>query len=401
MTTVALPAFLLGHHPTKKIVCVSYSHELATKHAIDCRAVMQSDWYQRLFPMTRIGEKNTEMDFMTTQRGGRFATSVGGTLTGRGGDLFVIDDPQKPDEAMSEASRTRANAWFELTLISRLNDKQKSAIVMVMQRLHVDDVAGLVLEKGGWSHLDIPAIADEEQTFRLYSGGTQHRKVGDLLDPKREPQHVLDELKASMGTMAFSAQYLQRPVPLAGNLIKGSWFRFYDQAPRIEETDFLVISWDTAMKADQLADHSVGTIWLVRGQTSYLLDLVRDKFEFPALKRAVLSTRQRFPSANILIEDKGSGMSLIQQLRAENIGVISIKALDDKITRLYATTPMFEAGSVLFPKQAPWLDELINELLAFPNYRHDDQVDSISQALSWIRKRLSIQPSYMFIDEVY
>jgi len=139
----------------------------------------------------------------------------------------------------------------------------------------------------------------------------------------------------------------------------------------------------------------------VRGQTSYLLDLVRDKFEFPALKRAVLSTRQRFPSANILIEDKGSGMSLIQQLRAENIGVIAIKVLDDKITRLYATTPMFEAGSVLFPKQAPWLDELINELLAFPNYRHDDQADSLSQALSWIRKRLSIQPSYMFIDEVY
>ena len=173
MTTVALPAFVLGHDPTKKIVCVSYSHELATKHAIDCRAVMQSDWYQRLFPMTRIGEKNTEMDFRTTQRGGRFATSVGGTLTGRGGDLFVIDDPQKPDEAMSEASRTRANAWFESTLMSRLNDKQKSAIVMVMQRLHVDDIAGLVLEKGGWSHLDIPAIADEEQTFRLYSGGAQ------------------------------------------------------------------------------------------------------------------------------------------------------------------------------------------------------------------------------------
>jgi len=201
--------------------------------------------------------------------------------------------------------------------------------------------------------------------------------------------------------MAFSAQYLQRPVPLAGNLIKSSWFRFYDQAPRIEGTDFLVISWDTAMKADQLADHSVGTIWLVRGQTSYLLDLVRDKFEFPALKRAVLLTRQGFPSANILIEDKGSGMSLIQQLRAENIGVIAIKVLDDKITLLYATTPMFEAGSVLFPKQAPWLDELINELLAFPNYRHDDQADSLSQALSWIRKRLSIQPSYMFIDEVY
>ena len=252
--------------------------------------------------------------------------------------IFSSSTIRKSRTRHVEASRTRANAWFELTLMSRLNDKQKSAIVMVMQRLHVDDVAGLVLEKGGWSHLDIPAIADEEQTFRLYSGGTQHRKIGDLLDPKREPQHVLDELKASMGTMAFSAQYLQRPMPLAGNLIKGSWFRFYDQAPRIEETDFLVISWDTAMKADQLADHSVGTIWLVRGQTSYLLDLVRDKFEFPALKRAVLSTRQRFPSANILIEDKGSGMSLISSSFAPRTSASSQSRR--WTTRSRASTPL-------------------------------------------------------------
>ena len=225
--SVAFPAFLLGQDPTKKIICVSYSGDLAAKHAADFRTVMESDFYKRIFPETRISpRKNTEFETQTTRRGFRYATSVGGTLTGRGGNVVILDDPMNPKQAMSETSRTNVMEWFKGTLLSRLNMKTEDAIIVVMQRLHVDDLVGNLLEQDGWEHLDIPAIAQEPQRIPLGGGRFYERKVGDVLDPVREPQHVLDELKAAMGTMDFAAQYLQRPVPLEGNLIKREWLRF-------------------------------------------------------------------------------------------------------------------------------------------------------------------------------
>src|ERR1044072_5193328 len=155
-----------------------------------------------------------------------------------------------------------------------------------------------------------------------------------------------------MGWRAFSAQYQQNPIPAEGNLIRREWLRYYEQAPAVGPNDMLVISWDTAMKAEQLSDYTVGTMWLVKGNTCYLLDLMRAKLAFPQLKRAVLSARAKWPGASILVEDKGSGTSLIQQLREEHVSVISVKAVEDKITRLFATQPMFESGSVVFPKNA-------------------------------------------------
>jgi hypothetical protein len=146
--TVALPAFLLGQDPTKRIICVSYSNELATKHAIDFRAVISSAWYRRIFPRTAVSrEKDTQFETMTTARGFRFATSLGGTLTGRGADLIVLDDPQKPEEALSEAQRNSAGQWFDTTLLSRLDSKSEGAVMIVMQRLHEDDLAGACLQR--------------------------------------------------------------------------------------------------------------------------------------------------------------------------------------------------------------------------------------------------------------
>ena len=159
--SVAFPAFLLGHDPAKKIVCASYSEELAVKHARDFRAVVNAPWYRRIFPAMRISsEKNTELETVTIRRGGRLATSVGGTLTGRGGNLIVLDDAIDPKQAMSEASRKSVMQWFQNTLLSRLNLKSEDVIIIVMQRLHVDDLVGVLLEQGGWHHLNLPAIAD-------------------------------------------------------------------------------------------------------------------------------------------------------------------------------------------------------------------------------------------------
>ncbi|HET7378219.1 MAG TPA: phage terminase large subunit, partial [Anaerolineae bacterium] len=173
-------------------------------------------------------------------------------------------------------------------------------------------------------------------------------------------------------------------IPAEGNLIKRDWLKYYQTPPARQPRDMIVISWDTAMKATELADYSVGTIWHVQDGKSYLLDLVRGRYDYPDLKRAVVNTKKRWPDGHLLIEDKGSGTSLIQDLQRDGIPVIAIKPEGDKVTRLFANQAQFEGGAVYFPETANWLPDLVFELLGFPQVRHDDQVDSIAQALTWI-----------------
>src|ERR1700724_2168910 len=202
--SVALPAYLLGQDPTKRIICVSYSADLAIKHAIDFRAVVTSEWYRRIFPRAAVSrEKDTQFETMTTARGFRFATSLGGTLTGRGADLIVLDDPQKPEEALSEAHRNSAGQWFDTTLLSRLDSKSEGAVVMVMQRLHEDDLAGRLLEKGGWEHLKIAAIAEQEERITVGRRRIHKRTAGTVIDSRRESLEELEHLRESMGEVFF------------------------------------------------------------------------------------------------------------------------------------------------------------------------------------------------------
>jgi predicted phage terminase large subunit-like protein len=388
-TSVALPAYILGLDPTKRIICVSYSQELAVKHANDCRIVMNSLWYKRAFPHTRIDPgKNTETEFMTTQRGFRLSTSVGGTLTGRGGDLIIIDDPIKPADAMSDTTRQRLIDWYGTTLLSRLDDKENGAIILVMQRLHVGDLAGHLLDGGGWQHLNLPAIAEIEQSIETGPGRFHTRKVGDLLHPARESRQTLDAMKVAMGSATFSAQYQQSPIPPGGHMIDWNWFRWFEPNSELAVDD-VVISWDTAMKATELADYSVGTVWGRKGDLYYLVDLIRVRLDYPALRRKVIEVydRWRWQSPTILIEDAGSGTSLHQDLYEQNIPAMAIKPEGDKIMRMSAQTAKIESGAVHLPKGALWLDDLRSEVLAFPNGIHDDQVDSISQALNWMSSR--------------
>jgi len=385
--SVALPAYLLGKDPTMRIICVSYSAELAIKHALDFRLVLGSEWYRRVFPKTVVSrEKDTQFETMTTARGYRFATSLGGTLTGRGADLIVLDDPQKPEEALSEALRNSAGQWFDTTLLSRLDSKSEGAVVMVMQRLHEDDLAGRLFAKGGWEHLKIAAVAEQDESVRVGPRRLHKRMAGTVIDPRRESLEDLDRLKQSMGELFFSAQYQQEPIPLAGNLIKADWFKHYDTAPTFNGNDLLVISIDTAMKGAPSADYSVATVWLARGENAYLLDLWRERVDYPELRRAVHRLNEKYSTAVLLIEDKGSGTSLIQDLRSENRAPIPINPEGDKVTRLAAVSVQFESGAIWFPKSAPWLSSLKAELLGFPNVKFDDQVDSISQALSWMKR---------------
>ena len=158
LASVAFPAWCLGRNPSLQVLCVSYAQDLADKLARDCRRIVMSDWYQRLFP-TRLAPRHQAVsEFETTQQGSRLATSVGGVLTGRGADIIVIDDPLKPEEALSQAQRRSANEWFDHTLYSRLNDRQSGAIVLIMHRLHEDDLAGHVLTQEDWEVVRLPAI---------------------------------------------------------------------------------------------------------------------------------------------------------------------------------------------------------------------------------------------------
>jgi predicted phage terminase large subunit-like protein len=383
--SVAFPAYLLGRDPTKQIVAVSYSDVLAEHLALKCLEVMESPWYRAAFPGTRLARgRMRRADFATTRGGGRFSTSIGGTLTGRGGNIILIDDPHKPEDATSEVKRTAVLDWFKSTLLSRQNDPATSAIVLIQQRVHEEDLAGMLLASGGWTHLDLPAIAEEPQVIDLGRRGTLIRPSGHLLHPERLSQAVLDERRSELGSYLFAAQYQQRPAPLGGGLVKWNWFKTYLEPPIPASGDRIVQSWDTASKADEANDWSVCTTWRVRGRYAWLLDVHRVRLEFPELRRLIPALAGRWQAKLILIEEAGSGVQLLQDLR--HGGGHSIRGLvpkDDKPTRLLSVSHLIEGGQVAVPHDAPWLAEFQREVTLFPNGKYDDQVDSLTQFLRW------------------
>ena len=221
----------MGHDPTLTVVNVTYAQDLSEKFARDCRAVMTSPWYQSLFSTKLASSREPLAELATTSGGSRMATSVGGVLTGRGADVILIDDPLKPTDAMSESRRRAANDWFDSTLYSRLNDKAKGSIVIVMQRLHEDDLAGHVLRQGGWEVVSFPAIAEGDEHFAIETpfGPREFRRpAGEALAPEREPLATLSRIRATIGEMNFASQYQQAPAPAGGAMIKAAWFRRFD-----------------------------------------------------------------------------------------------------------------------------------------------------------------------------
>lgn len=381
--SVAYPAWLMGRNPRMKIIGVSYAQELATKFSREQRTLMQSAWYRQAFTKTSINPKKSgEAEFETTVGGFRLATSTGGILTGRGADLIIIDDPMKPQDALSDTLRSNANNWIDSTLMTRLDDKQKGQMVMIMQRLHEQDSTGHLLEKGGWLHRSFPAIAQDDEEWQLRNGKTITRAAGELLHKERETYAVLDDLRRDLGQMHFSAQYLQMPIPLAGNIVRREWFRRWDQGV-LPDSGQIVISVDAAMKEGANNDWTAITVWKKQKEKFYLIHLLREKMDYPRLRAALLAVRARFNARHILIEDTGTGTALIQQLKHERIACIGIKPNGGKVERMHSASIAFEQGMVFFPKEEPWLDSLERELLGFPATKHDDQVDSISQFLNW------------------
>ena len=394
--SIAFPAWLLGHNPAAQIICASYGQDLANTLAHNCRTLMSSAWYQNLFPTRLATKKQPVNDFYTTQNGFRMATSVGGVLTGRGGDFLIPDDPLKPEEAASDSQRKAVNDWYNHTLLTRLNDKRDGCIIIIMQRLHEDDLVGHVLGGGGWRVLRFPAIAEEDETYVIRSLGmsrTITRKAGEALHPEREPIEMLNQIRELQGEYHFAGQYQQAPAPLGGGMIKVEWFPRYNPATLPSKFDLVVQSWDTANKKTELSDFSVCTTWGVKEKHLYLLDVRRGRMGYPELKRIVREQYMAFQPRNVLIEDKASGTQLIQELINERFyAVTRYEPKMDKTMRLHSVTSLMENGMVHLPEKAAWLNEYLHELTTFPRGKHDDQADSTSQALDWVKQRSMAPP---------
>jgi predicted phage terminase large subunit-like protein len=390
--SVAFPLFIHCHDPRRRIICVSYSNELARKHSNDYRSVLETTWYRKLAPHTRVGLKDSEGEIGLTAHGFRLATSTNGTLTGRGGDIIIIDDPLKPADALSESKRTTANHWYTNTLRSRLDDPQNGTIIIVMQRVHIDDLTGYVLSgQEDWEVLSLPAIAESKQEVVVGENTRRMLQPGELIFPERMPEDHLETLRLELGSDVFAAQYQQTPVPPGGAMIKRAWVRQYTDPPAKPLRIFQ--SWDTALKGGPDNDWSVCTTWAEMWDFRwYLLHVWRERVNYPNLKAKVIELARTWKASQVLIEEAGTAIALLDELKYQVRGLTGIKPDMPKEARMSAVSAKFEAGQVFFPERASWLPELEAELFTFPGGRHDDQVDAISQAL----RHASASPVGMF-----
>lgn len=410
--SVALPAYILGHFPSESVICVSYADELSKKMAADCRRVMESEWYKRIFPFTRLAPSRREvMDFETTRGGGRYSSTVGGTLTGRGGNWLIIDDPIKPSDVNSDLIRNKVNDWYGNTLYSRLNDKKNGKILVIMQRTHEQDLTGYLLEsKAGFKQIRMPLVAIADEKWTCYKQLGRHKRrfcyqraAGEPLHPARDGLPEIERVKASMGGMAFSCQCQQDPLAPGGNIVKWEWFKRYrweELQQNVYSGEFSILqmmfSWDLAIKRGKENDYSVCICALRTDNGWYILEVKRWKLELPELvktgyaymeEKRSLFKRLRFGlSFKVLVEEAGCGIGFLQEIQrkyASNF-VLPVKPMEDKETRLRNVTPVLEAGRCFLPeKESTWEAGFKHEVLGFPHTKHDDQVDALSQLLEY------------------
>ncbi len=392
LASILWPAWDWTQRPWTRWVFSSYAQGLSTEFSVKRRRIIKDEWYQKDWgSIVRLHEdRDLKTDFENEQMGHMMTTSTDGTITGKGGDIIVIDDPQNPKMAESEAERKAANDHYSKTLVTRLNDKKKGAIVLLQQRLHKDDTTGLVLQEGTWQHLDVQAQAEKRRVYIFPV--TKEKKVvekDDFLQEEREGAAEFKAMQRSMGTRAHSAQYQQRPASETGNIWQRRWWKFYKVLPG--GFDVQIQSWDATFKETPGGSYVVGQCWGLRGSQKYLLAQTRARMDYPSTKRAIQSMTALWPRALAkLVEDKANGSALISDLCATIPGMIPVQPVGDKVVRANAVAPTIEAGDVWLPDPSicekdetdrPWIETYIEECAAFPEASTDDQVDATSQAL--------------------
>lgn len=399
------PAWYLGRHPDREVVVASYAQRIASGWGRKVRNLVDGELFQKVFPTVHMADDSKSNSLFHVKDklspaadGSLYVVGMGGALTSRGAHVLVIDDPTKDaQEADSEAIKERNQDWFREVAYSRLAPTV-GAIIILMTRWRTDDMAGWVQQEfpeQNWHVLSMPCVAEKDEEWELPGGKYVRRTPGDPLWPNRWSPQEINNFKLVGGARGWNAQYQQRPLPAEGNLCKATWFRRYPNNPVfisdvLKSAKRIVQSWDTAQKEKEVNDPSVCTTWAETESGYYLLDLFVGRLVYPDLKRAFLSQAAKWVPHAILIEDKASGTSLIQDLRAETrLPILKIEPDGNKLIRWQRVTPSIEAGQVYLPDKADWLLDFETELTSFPLASHDDQVDSTSQFLNWVRESLS------------
>ena len=384
-TEVAVKNFItwcMGNFPDSEFIHASYSKTLAASNTAEVRGMMHHEAFVELFGDPQLSKDSNAKDHFKTKSGGTiYATGAEGSITGFGagkmrktfGGAIVIDDPHKASEGNSETMRKNVRDWFSITMESRKNSLE-TPIIVIMQRLHEEDLSGWLLDGGNgeeWDHLCIPAIDDNGDSF--WESNTSFA----ITEMRR---------KEKAGAYVFAGQYMQRPSPVGGGIYKDDWWKYYTVPPVFEWRGIYA---DTAQKIKEEHDYSVFQCWgTTKTGQKYLIDQVRGKWEAPEL----LSTGRAFWNKHnnsddtgslryMKVEDKVSGTGLIQTLAREGVPVKGIKRHIDKITRAFDAAPIVETGNVFLPQDAPWLLDFVNEASLFPNGKHDDQLDPMADAV--------------------
>jgi predicted phage terminase large subunit-like protein len=398
--SVAFPAWLLGKDASNKVIVGSYSQDLSLKHSVDTRFLIESEWYQELFPDTRIAaDQNEKRKFQTTERGHRISCSTGSAITGEGADYLIVDDPHNPLEALSDVQRKAALTWFDQTLISRQNDKKTSRIIVVMQRLHTNDLTGHLLEKGGWHHLCLPAISPQNTVISL-GKKTWERKEGEYLHPNREGKEELDMVRLEQGEYAFAGQYMQTPAPEGGGEFKQEWLQYYETAPSPKGMN-LYIFVDAAYEKKKESDYTAMVVVGLGGDHNYyVLDIVRDRFNPTERINALIKLHKKWNALGgkppLVGYEKNSASSDVHYLRTAQeainyrFPITELGTQPHKNDRIRRLVPLFQTKRVYFPSTLYYTDhtkkaiDLMNvlvhgEMLTFPVGIHPDMMDALSR----------------------
>ena len=400
LTSVFWPAWEWSWRPERQMLFSSYALNLALRDSIKCRNLIKSDLYRQLFrPSWKLcDDQDTKTHFKNTAHGSRACISVDSGTTGFRGDGFVVDDPLNAKEADSEAARESVLTWWDQGMVNRLNNSATGFRVIIMQRLHEQDLSAHVLAQSQyrWEHLCLPSEFEPQRRCVTSLGWVDPRKEeGELLFPERFPQVELEREKQSKA-FGYAGQHQQRPAPAGGGLFKKSWFRYYsvspdgrayilhdpvrgDRAVLKSHCTRRFITADTAPTAKQKSDYTcVGTWDLTPDNECLLIDALHEKMEDPDTEKALEGLDHRHHPLFTGIENKQNGTTLMQRLIRKGIRIKSLEAETDKVSRSGAARIDMANGLYYFPQNAGYLTELEAELMNFPNAAHDDWVDMIS-----------------------
>lgn len=392
--TESFPSYFIANNPDKRVIAASYADSLARKFGRLNRQKVE-EYGKTLFDVVISSVNAAQNNWgIAGKRGGMIATGIGGSITGEGADLLLIDDPFKnAEEANSNTIRDKVWAEWESTLSTRLH--KGGSVIVIMTRWHEDDIIGRLLERSpyNWQRLRLPAIAEDEDD-------ALGREIGEPLCPELGfDEEWAKNKKIEVGSRTWASLFQQRPSPAGGNIFNRHWWKFYvpDEATRAKlglSNDVALLpriwdkqaqSWDCTFKDTKTSDFVVGQVWGKKQANFFLLDQVRDRLNLPETMKAIRHLTEKWPAAKAKwIEDKANGPAVIQMLQDEISGLIAVNPEGGKEVRANAVSPLVEAGNVYLPHPsiAPWVNDFIEEATAFPNGKNDDMVDGATQALN-------------------